>query len=286
MKKQTLVLICIFSATIGILVGLVIYRRYHPSISAPPKGAHPATEANRDYVKTEAEWLAKRFVPFPITSFVSHLSGLRIDDYRQQRTDINKQILFQTIDRVLQSLKADTFDQFVQLRTSGAQYQFDQIEMNSRRALLKELFLKDGEKIPEDDLAVLKAYWNKVTKQGQLQSYWAAICWDESWIRVDALTEVSLLYDNKAFNSFVIDNFQNCGNVSDRSVFQYKPRPQDIISTYGQVCASLCYLLIKNSDGKAYPLIIQMYWAPDIAAWLPAHYGIGYVGPRKLDPVF
>ena len=75
-------------------------------------------------------------------------------------------------------------------------------------------------------------------------------------------------------------------NFCYSSSFKYTPTPEEVFEQQKQIVAAQAYILVKTSEEKAYPLIIQFHWAPSIKAWLPDFLAVAYVGSRKMDPVF
>jgi hypothetical protein len=284
-EKTSVIMFSILGFTTALMVVAVIVRKHHPVNLSP--GGVPATESNRDYRKTEASWLTNQFETFSTVGLAQKVSALSVHMGSIVEDAFDKKTLETSSEKVLRSLKAESFDEFLNYRSDGSATAIRSDAVIQLQARLKRFFLKAGQPAPTRDLDVVKAYWSAVTQNGDNSNYWEGICWDKSWVWVQTLTNEAALSDQASFGNFVTQNAPNCGIVVYPSIFEYDPKPKQILaSKENTLLSSVAFILVKNTDNIAYPIVIQSYWAPSIHTWLPSQIGICYVGKRKFDPVF
>lgn len=281
MRKKTLTSIA-FVLPLLLIFGLTVYRMRHPW---KPTDDQLATATNPNYRKQAEDWLTNQFDPFFGADDISaKVATLPIRFLDEVQSEIDNAALYDALDRIAHSLFATTFDEYLSLRSVGESLMLNDNSIAGQGGVLKR-FYKITE-LPANPMDLHKLFWSKTTEDGKRATLWAAASWQASWIECRKTTSLEHFTSTKSFSDDLMPRVPNCGIVGYASSFDYGPTPKDILSEHGHIATALAYLLLKTSEGKAYPLMVQFYWAPSIRTWLPTHLAVGYVGNRQFDPVF
>lgn len=281
MKKNTITVV-LFVLPLLVLFGLIVYRKSHP---LKPSDNQLATATNPNYRKQQENWLTNQFEPLwgaeDIPDKIKDLP-IRFTDSVQKEVDGAE--LHGALSRVVQSLFAKTFDEYLSQRSVGQSLLLDQNSIAGQGQVLQRFH--KVRQLPANPMELHKMYWSKTTEDGKRATLWSAACWKASWIECRKTTKLDVLTSTKAFSESLMPSVPNCGIVGYASSFEYGPTPKEILSKDGHIVTALAYVLVKTREGKAYPLMVQFYWASSIRTWLPTHLAVGYVGNRQFDPVF
>lgn len=281
MKKNTFVVI-LFALPLLLLIGLTVYRMSHPW---KPTDDQLATATNPNYKKQEADWLTNQFEPFfgaeDVPAAIANLPIRFSDDVQKE---VDRAELHGALNRVVQSLFAKTFDEYLSQRSVGESVVLDQNSITGQGQVLQRF--SKVHQLPANPMELHKMYWSKTTEDGKRATFWNAASWKASWIECRKTTKLDVFTSTKAFSESLMSSVPNCGIVGYASSFAYGPTPKEILSKDGHIITALAYVLVKTSEGKAYPLMVQFYWASSLRTWLPTHLAVGYVGNRQFDPVF
>lgn len=286
MKKKNIVAI-FFVLPLLILCGLIVYRKSHSLAGSTEKPSDDqlATATNPNYRKQQENWLTNQFDTFfgavDIPVKIGDLP-IRFTDSVQPEVDTAE--LHGALNRVVQSLFSKTFEEYLSQRSVGGSLVLDENSLAGQGGVLQRFY--KVERLPTSPMELHKIFWSKTTDDGKRATLWSAASWKASWIECGKTTKLDGFTSTKSFSDSLMPRVPNCGIVGYASSFGYSPTPQNILSKNGHIVTALAYLLLKTSEGKAYPLMVQFYWAPSIRTWLPTHLAVGYVGNRQFDPVF
>lgn len=250
----------------------------------PPANARPATETNPMYVRLQAHWQESVFEPFHGSSDIpARLGGLNRLGPDPIRSEEFAGELSGAVKRVVQSLLAGSYEEYLSGRSAAADPQYDSGAILGQAGNLRVFF--GVEESPERPGDVHRLYWSTMTEEGTRAGYWKEVSWRSSWIQFQSQASVEDWYPLSAMSSILM-KVPNCGIVCYLSSFRYSPSPEEVYAEDGEVQTALVHLLVRTSDGPAYPLLFHFYRAPSIRTWFPTHLAVGYVGVRKFDPVF
>jgi len=286
MKKRTTI-VTLFVLPLLLLCGLIVYRVTHPWTGSAERTPNDqlATTTNPNYRKQQEDWLTNQFDPlFGTADIADKIRDLPIRFTDSVQAEVDSAELYAAINRVVQSLFAKTFDEYFSQRAVGESLLFDENSVTGQGQVLQR-FHKVKE-LPSDPMAVHKLYWSKTTEDGKRATLWNSASWKASWIECRKTTKLDIFNSTQAFSESLMPSVPNCSIVGYASSFQYGPSPKDVLSKDRHIVTALAYMLVKTSEGKAYPLMVQLYWASSIRIWLPTHLAVGYVGNRQFDPVF
>jgi hypothetical protein len=290
MKQNTknILFIALFVLPILLLGWRVVYVRSHPwaGFSAEKiSDDQLATATNPNYRKLEEDWLTNSFAQlFGATNIADEIEDLPIRFTDSVQSEVDSADLHSAINRVVQSLFAKTFEDYLADRSVGESLILDENSLAGQSTVLQRFY--KVEHLPTISMDIHKMYWAKTTEDGKRATLWNAASWQASWIECYNTTNLGIFTSTMSFSESVKPKVPNCGIVAYASSFEYGPSPKDVLSKNGHIVTALAYLLVKTSEGKAYPLIVQFYWTPSIRTWLPTHLAVGYVGNRQFDPVF
>ena len=281
MKKNTITVV-LFVLPLLVLFGLIVYRKSYP---LRPSDNQLATSTNPNYRKQQENWLTNQFDPLLGAEDISVKIGdlpIRFNDSVQ--TEVDSATLHGALNRIVQSLFAKAFEEYLSQRSVGESLILNENSIAGQGAVLQRFY--KIEHLPASPMELHKMFWSKTTEDGKRATLWNAASWQASWIECRKTTKLDDFSSTRSFSDSLMPRVPNCGIVGYASSFDYSPTPKDILSRDGHIVAALAYLLVKTSEGKAYPLIVQFYWASSIRTWLPTHLAVGYVGNRQFDPVF
>lgn len=280
-KKNTITVV-LFVLPLLVLFGLIVYRKSHP---LRPSDYQLATAANPNYRKQQENWLTNQFHPFlGAEDIPDKIKDLPIRFNNSVQSEVDSAALRDALSRIVQSLFAETFEEYLSYRSVGESLLLNDNAIAGQGVVLQRFF--KIKHLPASPMELHKIFWSKRTEDGKRATLWNAVSWQASWIEVRKTTKLDDFSSTKSFADSLMPRVPNCGIVGYASTFDYSPTPKDILSKDGHIVAALAYLLVKTSEGKAYPLMVQFYWASSIRTWLPTHLGVGYVGNRQFDPVF
>ena len=285
MKETTTITVC-FGLSLLLLCGLIVYRKSHPRADAGRlQDSQLATTTNPDYQKQEQDWLANPFeLLYGESSLASKLDALPIRLAGLQNGAVDSASLHQAVNRIVQSLLAKTFEEYMTQRSVGESFVLNNGTLSNQGALLQRFFSVAHP--PANPFELHRLFWSKTTGGGSRATLWKSASWRASWIECTRITSLEQLTSTRVFADTIRTRVPNCGIVAYPSSFDYGPNPKDVFSKDGSIMTALAYLLVKTSEEKAYPLVVQFYWAPSCSTWLPTHLAVGYVGSRQFDPVF
>lgn len=280
MNKRFAILILPF-----ILISIALfYRLKYPK---PPVVIRPATETNAKYIKLQQEWLTNVFTPlFGASDILSNITLIPVIGRNYKINEPLLSTLHSAIERIVRSLLATNFDHYLSLRSFGHSHALCENSLVNQRGVLSRFYSVNNP--PTDPIEAHKLYWSTITENGKRSQFWASVSWKASWVEYELRTNLNihLLTSTGSFFEGLIGLVPNCGIVGYPSSFNYSPDAKSVFSKDGRILVSLMYMLVKNIEGKAYPIIVQFYWAPSAQTWFPTHLAVGYVGSRQLDPVF
>ncbi len=286
MKKNPII-VTLFVLPLLFLCGLIIYRVANSWTGSTERTPDDqlATATNPNYRKLQEDWLKSQFDPlFGVEDILAKIKDLPIRYIDPVQSEVDNAELYGALSRVIQSLLAKTFDEYVSLRSVGESLTLQE-DFIAWQGQVVRRFHKVHQ-IPTDPLELHKVYWSKTTEDGKRATLWEAASWQASWVECRKTTKLDPFASTEAFSESLRPSVPNCGIVGYASSFQYGPSPKNVLSKDGHIVMALAYVLVKTSEGKAYPLMIQFYWASSIRTWLPTHLAVGYVGNRQFDPVF
>lgn len=263
---------------------LIVAIVFHKNL--PPENLEEieAPSSNPVYVDLKEAWLTNKFEPlFASSNLSSRVKDLniRFTDCEELKTESSS--LREAVCCVLQSLTSEQFDKYSNARVAGKSHTINPKAIALQQGILQTFYNTDPSGNLED---IRRVYWEIITDNGKNASFWQSICWEQSWVDCLKTNKFDLFASLGNFTSFAMQQFPNCGVVGYSSSFKYTPTPEEVFEQQKQIVAAQAYILVKTSEEKAYPLIIQFHWAPSIKAWLPDFLAVAYVGSRKMDPVF
>lgn len=280
--RHKFIVCSLYAVPILLLAGLVIHRQFYPR---EPGNWKPATETNQNYKEQQDRWLANHFEKlYENDNIPDKLQKLPIQIDDSIRSDIDQAELYDAITKIVKSILATSFDEYLAMRMVGESFLMNQKAIASQAGMLQRFYKMTD--LPKSPLEIHRMFWSNKTKDGQRASLWSEVSWKASWIQCSSTTTHYDIISTKSFSDTLINNVPNCGIVGYRSSFEYSPKPKEVFVRNDQIIKALAYLLVKTNEGVAYPLIIQFYWAPSIDIWFPANFAVGYVGKRQFDPIF
>jgi len=283
MKKNSIVVVLTVLPLL-LLCGLIVYRKSHP-LESRPQDAQLATRTNPNYRKQETDWLTNQFYPlYGAENISAKIEDLPIRLTGSAQPEVGNKELYGALNRIVKSLFAKTFEEYLSQRSVGASLLLKENSMKGQGGVLRRFY--KIEHLPTNPLELHKMFWSKTTEDGKRAKLWEAASWQASWIECSKASILDDFTSTKSFSDSLRARVPNCGIVGYPSSFEYGPTPREVLSNDGYVTTALAYLLVKTSEDKAYPLMVQFYWAPSIRTWLPSHLAVGYVGNRQFDPVF
>jgi hypothetical protein len=280
--KKNIITVVLFVLPLLVLFGLIVYRKSHP---LKPSDNQLATATNPNYRKQQENWLTNQFdALFGAEDIPDKIKDLPIRFTDSVQKEVDGAELHGALNRVVQSLFAKTFDEYLSQRSVGESLLLDQNSIAGQGQVLQRFH--KVQQLPANLMELHKMYWSKTTEDGKRATLWNAASWKASWVECHKTTKLDVFTSTKAFSESLMPSVPNCGIVGYASSFEYGPTPKEILSKDGHIVIALAYVLVKTSEGKAYPLMVQFYWASSIRTWLPTHLAVGYVGNRQFDPVF
>src|SRR5882724_5784154 len=228
---KSLLVPCLLLCVTTFLVAAILFRRGHPLVAQPIAGQGLATESNPAYVKTESSWSTNTFDPYLSDLSVTNILELSINPKSPIQDISDKQALALATRRVLCSLKAESFESFMNWRTNDLASALDPRGVKLYRGILNHFFLKPGESAPMTDFDAVKAFWTATTDSGRTAAYWDGISWGQSWLWFRSVTNQVEISDSSMFGDFVSQNAPNCGVITYGSVFKYQPSANEVLAS-------------------------------------------------------
>lgn len=245
-----------------------------------------ATNVNPEYVELEKNWLTHHFTPLYSATNLNEkveTTDIQLIDCEEIKPELPH--LREALVGVLQSICSDTVTDYMDKRTKGKSFTINSNVTGYQMHLLRGRF--GVQDLPDNAEDVHRMYWEKRMEQGKNASLWEAVSWEGSWIKCQKMNKIDIFTTPPSYSEFLLSSkVPNCGLIEYTSSFLYSPTVEEVFAEDKQVIGATAYILVKTSEGKAYPLIYLFYWAPAAKTWFPCSLGVGYVGSRKMDPVF